>query len=128
MKFFEAVATKLKLLEAGDITAPVGGTQAPVDAAMPNIAPDAAPTPEAVDDMGANLQAQTNSTIKMCTDIINALVVFMRGKFADQVSATPGLGDQLQDLEQLTTVTDVEKVDPKLLQSILSKVSEVKGS
>lgn len=131
MKFFEAIERKLKLLEAGDITADAGAQQPP-DAAMPGSAPQGAQpsqsTPEQVDDMGENLQAQTHNTIKMCSDIVNALVVFVRGKFADQVAATPGLSDQLQDLERLTTVTDVERIDPKLLQSILTKVSEIKGS
>lgn len=135
MKFLEAINKKLKLLEAGDITAPVDpnvSQGSPQDAAMPGSAPQGAPetpaTPEQVDDMGENLQDQTNSTIKMCSDIINALVVFVRGKFADQIAATPGLSDQLQDLERTTTVTDVSKIDPKLLQSILTKVDEVKGS
>lgn len=134
MKFLEAINRKLKLLEAGDITAPDPNAQTdqPPDAAMPGTAPQNAPeqpqaTPDQVDEMGENLQDQTNSTIKACSDIVNALVVFMRGKFADQIAATPGLGDQLQDLERSTTVTDVSKIDPKLLQSILTKVNEVKG-
>lgn len=133
MKFLEAIQRKLHLIEAGDITAPDPNAAQgqPPDAAMPGSAPQETPqtpaTPEQVDDMGENLQDQTNSTIKTCSDIINALVVFVRGKFADQIAAAPGLSDQLQDLERATTVTDVSKVDPKLLQSILTKVNEVKG-
>lgn len=132
MQFLEAIERKLKLLEAGDITAPADPNAQPPDAAMPGSAPQGAPeqppaTPDQVDDMGENLQDQTNSTIKTCSDIVNALVVFMRGKFADQIAATPGLNDQLMELERITTVTDVEKINPKLLQSILTKVSDVKG-
>jgi hypothetical protein len=134
MKFLEAIEKKFKLLEAGDITTPADPNAqqgSSPDAAMPGSAPQGAPeppaTPDQVDDMGENLQDQTNSTIKMCSDIVNALVVFMRGKFADQIAATPGLSDQLQYLERATTVTDVAKIDPKLLQSILTKVNEVKG-
>lgn len=130
MKFLEAIEAKLKLLEAGDITAQP--PEQPGDAAMPGSAPDESTqqppaTPDQVDEMGENLQDQTNSTIKMCADIVNALVVFVRGKFADQIAATPGLSDQLQDLERTTTVTDVSKIDPKLLQGVLTKVGEIKG-
>jgi len=132
MKFLEAVQQKLRLLEAGDITAPVDTNQPP-DAAMPGSAPQGAPppapaTPNEVDDMGENLKDQINSNIKASSDIVNALVVFMRGKFADQIAATPGLSDQLLDLERATTVTDVSNIDPKLLQTILNKVNDIKGS
>ena len=104
------------------------------DAAMP-ADPNAPPVPAAgeappadqVDDIGAQANEQVQSNIKLCADIINALVVFVRGKFTDYINATPGLGDQLRELERQTTVTDITKADPKLLQSIVTAVDSIKS-
>lgn len=127
MKFLETIQQKLMLLEQD---AP---QQQQPDAAMP-ADPNAPPVPDAgqapteeVDEIGAQANEQVQSNIKMCADIVNALVVFVRGKFADSIDATPGLGDQLRELERQTTVTDITKADPKLLQSIVTAVESIKS-
>lgn len=126
MKFSQLIDQKLMLLEQDAPQQP--------DAAMP-ANPNAPPVPAAgeappadqVDDIGAQANEQVQSNIKLCADIINALVVFVRGKFADFINATPGLGDQLRELERQTTVTDITKADPKLLQSIVTAVDSIKS-
>lgn len=122
MKFLDAIQQKLVMLEQEQDAA------MPADSNAPQVpAAGAAPQAADVDAIGAQANEQIQSNIKMCSDIVNALVVFVRGKFADAIDATPGLGDQLRDLERQTTVTDITKANPKLLQNILTVVSSIKS-
>lgn len=106
----------------------------PPDAAMPQ-SPDAtpaptpgtAPSPQQTDDSGDAMQEQVSENIKLCADAINALVVFVRGKFADTIAATPGLDDQFKKLEDASRVTDVSTAQLPLLNNIVTLVTNIKG-
>lgn len=98
----------------------------PADAAMPPApAPDVQQAAQ-VDQLGQQTNEQLQQGIKTCADIINALVVFVNGKFSDQIDTVPGLGDQLRELEKTSAVTDVDRADLKLLQSLLTAVDGIK--
>lgn len=118
MKFTDLINKKLMLLEQDQ----------PVDAAMP-AAPSNMGSPEsaAVDKIGMQSTEQVQQNIKTCADVINALVVFMNGKFSDQIDATPGLNDQLRELERKSTVTNIDQVNQKLLQDLLTAVDSIKS-
>ena len=115
MKFTDLINKKLMLLEQDQ----------PVDAAMP--ATGAAPEATAVDEIGANANEQVQQSIKTCADVINALVVFVNGKFSDQIDAVPGLNEQFRELEKKSTVTNVDQVNQKLLQDLLAAVDNIKS-
>ena len=125
MKFLEAIDRKLMMLEQGEV---------PPDAAMPQ-SPDATPaptpvsvpTPQQTDDSGDAMQEQVSANIKLCADAINALVVFVRGKFSDTITATPGLDDQFKKLEDASRVTDVSTAQLPLLNNIVTLVTNIKG-
>lgn len=124
MKFLEAIEHKLMMLEQGDT---------PPDAAMPQdpgaTSPPAPTTPvvQQNDTSGDVMQEQVSQNIKLCADAINALVVFVRGKFADAISATPGLEDQFRKLEEVSTVTDVSSAQLPLLKNIVTLITSIKS-
>lgn len=114
MKFLHLIEKQLALIEA-DQTA---------DAAMPV---DDTITASDVDNIAAQSQDQIQQNVKVCADTINGLIVFVRGKFADQIDATPGLNDQLKAIEEASAVTDISKANIDLLKFLYDKVGEVKG-
>jgi hypothetical protein len=119
MKFLDAIEKKLMFLEQD--------AAMPADPNAPQVpSPDQAAADQ-VDKIGNAANEQVQSNVKLCADIINALVVFVRGKFADEINATPGLSDQLRELERQTTITDVTKADLKLLQAVVNAVEGIKG-
>ena len=127
MKFLEAIDRKLMMLEQGEMPPDAAMPQSPDAAPAPTPGTATAPSPQQTDDEGGALQEQVSENIKLCADAINALVVFVRGKFADSIATTPGLDDQFKKLEDATRVTDVSKAQLPLLNNIVTLVTNIKG-
>ena len=125
MKFLEAIDRKLMMLEQGELPPDAAMPQTPDAALAPT--PGTAPSPQQTDASGDAMQEQVSENIKLCADAINALVVFVRGKFADDIASTPGLDDQFKKLEDASRVTDVSTAQLPLLNSIVTLVTNIKG-
>lgn len=113
------------MLEQGEMPPDAAMPQTPNAALAPT--PNAAPSPQQNDDTGDAMQEQVSENIKLCADAINALVVFVRGKFADKIATIPGLEDQFKKLEDSSRVTDVSTAQLPLLNNIVALVTNIKG-